>query len=495
MTDADELSQQVRELALGWFRNTSGIDQTEKNGISIGSTLSMLIWQVAASMLRYSIRFEESHRHGKIPTIWQDASPLEQRIALAFGTTQQLQVSRSLVPQLDKQMISPAMLKVPLAARAAWRVQSIFHSRIDLPEHLWLADWTTHHVSRGDPRGTVLYRRSLHRSAIPHTDAAAWLEAGSYFPKNIDGLFSRQLVWAFVTERNYGWPDYVVTALCHYVQEVYKDIRGLLIEASAQTLSMLEFYSPLKVFLPDDKIETWNLWYQFCQHRGVETVMYNDGYTVIPWFPILKNSNNTSWLVSRIAAYGSAQAEMYQNHGYPSTKIDVVAPPFLMHQRHLNPRHNEFDAVVLTWTSQNLKPASDGHSPATTLATVLRTLNKCGKKKLAIKVRCSVEIPYVKHVIRNLGIEAVILEGYLWQHLAKSPLFIGGVSSALAEVAASGAQYVVYEPLDNGYSDFDIAKSTVISRKTVARDSGELEEFILRGTSSWIGQPEFNLLK
>ena len=495
MTDADELSKQVREFALGWFRDNSGTDQTEKNGISIGSTLSYLIWQATASILRYSMRYEEFHRHGKIPTIWLDATPLEQRVALAFGTTQQLQVSRSLVPQLDEQVISPAMLKVPLAAKAVQRVQSSLYSRIDLPEHLWLADWLTHHVSRGDPRGTVLYRRSLHRSAIPHTNAATWLEAESHFPKDIDDLFSRQLVWAFVTERNYGWPDYVVSALCHYVQDTYKAIRELLVEASAQVLSMLEFYAPSKVCLPADAIETWNLWYQFCQQQDIKTVMYMDGYAVIPYFPILKNSNNTSWLVSRIAAYGSAQVEMYRNHGYPLRKLDVVAPPFLLHQRHLKPQHNEFDAVVLTWTPLNLNPTSDSHSPATTLATVLRTLNRCGKTKLAIKVRWPAELPYVKHVLRNLGIEAVILEGYLWQHLAKSPLFIGGVSSALAEVAASGAQYVVYEPLDNGYSDFDIAKSTVISRKTVTRDSSELEEFILRGTSSWIGQPEFNLLK
>lgn len=493
MTDADELSRQVREFALGWFRDTSGIDQTEKNGISIGSTLSYLIWQATASILRYSMRYEEFHRHGKIPTIWREATPLEQRVALAFGTTQQLQVSRSLVPQLDEQVISPAMLQVPLSARVVQKVQAAFRSQIDLPEHLWITDWLTHQVSRDDPRRTVLYRKSIHRSAIPHTNAAALVQAESYFPEDINGLFSRQLVWAFVTERNYGWPDYVVTALCGYVQDTYRDIRGLLIEASAQILCMLEFYTPSKVSLPGDALETWNLWYQFCRQQDIKTVMYMDGYAVIPFFPILKDSTNTSWLVSRIAAYGSAQLDMYRTHGYSSTNVEVVTPPFLYHQAHLCTMRTDFDAIVLTWSPLNLNPTSNSHSPATTLATVLRTLHRCGKTKLAIKVRWPAEFPYVKHVIRNLGIEAVILEGYLWQHLTKSPLFIGGISTALAEVTAYGAQYVVYEPLDNGYSDVDIAKSTVISRETVARDSSELEEFILRSTSSWIGNPAINL--
>lgn len=254
----------------------------------------------------------------------------------------------SLVPQLDEQVISPAMVRVLLAAKAAQRVQSILQSRIDFPQHLWLSDWFTHHVSRDDQRGTVLYRRSLHRSAIPHINAKAWREAESYFPKDIDGVFSRQLVSAFTTERGYGWPDYVLTALCHYVQATYRDIRGLLVEASAQILSVLEFYSPSKVCLSADAIETWNLWYQLCEQRNVETVMYMDGYAVIPYFPILRNSDNTSWLVSRIAAYGSAQAEMYRGYGYPSTRLEVVTPLFLLHQRHLSPRRSEFDAVVLT---------------------------------------------------------------------------------------------------------------------------------------------------
>lgn len=56
--------------------------------------------------------------------------------------------------------------------------------------------------------------------------------------------------------------------------------------------------------------------------------------------------------------------------------------------------------------------------------------------KLSIKIRWPGELPYVKQVLGDVGIEAVILEGHLWRHLAKSPLFIGEISTALAEVAA-----------------------------------------------------------
>lgn len=494
MPNPDLLYEQVREFSLGWFRDARGIDITTTNGISIGSTLSHLIWQATASVLRYSIRLEDSQQFGEFATIWQDSTPLEQRVVRAFGTTNQIQTRRSLVPQLDELVISPSMLTVPLSARAVHKIQAIFRSKIDFPKHLWITDWLTHHESRRDHHGTVLYRRSLHRSAIPHISAAALLEAESYFPRDINDLFNTQLLSTFVNTRGFSWPDYVINAICDYVQDTYMEIRKLLVRASAQILSMLEFYSPSKVCLPGDSIETWNLWYQFCHLRDIETVMYMDGYAVIPLHPILKDSHNTSWLVKRIAAYGSAQVEMYRKHGFPVTNVDVITPPFLLHQKRLKPERTKFDAIILTWTPLHLNPTSESHSPAVTLASVLQTLIKCGKTRLAIKVRWPGEIPYVKQVLRGLGFDAAILEGYLWQHLAKSSLFIGGISTALAEVSAIGKQYVVFEPLDNGYSDFNIAKSTVISRETVARNPNELERFISCGESSWLGEPKLNLL-
>jgi hypothetical protein len=223
--------------------------------------------------------------------------------------------------------------------------------------------------------------------------------------------------------------------------------------------------------------------------------MYMDGYAIIPFFPLLKDSSNSSWLVNHVAAYGSAQAEMYRKNGYPSTQIEVVRPPFLFHQERLKSQRNNFDAIVLTWTPLNLNPASDSHSPATTLATVLRILNRCGKRRIAVKVRWPGEIPYVRDVLKNVGSDAVVLEGYLWQHLEKSALFIGGLSTALAEVTANKKRYIVFEPEENGYTDLQIGRATVISRKTIARDICELEVLIRSGASSWIGDPESNLLR
>jgi len=387
------------------------------------------------------------------------------------------------------------MLNVPLSAKVVQKIQATFRSQLDFPKHLWITDWLTHHLSRADPLGTVLYRRSLHRSAIPHANHAARLQAESCFPREIDSLFNRHLVSQFLATQEFEWPNLAVTALCHYVQDTYRGIREMLVEASAQILSMLEFYSPSRVFLPGDSIETWNLWYQFCQLLHIKTVMYMDGYAIIPFFPLLKDSRNTSWLVKEIAAYGSAQADLYRKNDYPTSQIEVVEPPFLMHQQKLKPQRDEFEAIVLTWTPLNLNPYSDSHSPATTLASVLHTLRKCGKKTIAVKVRWPGELPYVREVLKNVGGDAVVLEGYLWQHLERSSLFIGGISTALAEVSAKKKRYVVFEPRENGYTDLQIGKATVISRKTIARDTCELEVLIRSGESSWIGDPESNLLR
>jgi len=495
MTEADVLSHQVREFAVGWYRDTQGIDQTEFGGISVGSTLSSLIWQATGSILRCSLRFDESLRLGATPTLWRDATPLERRVAHNYGVVSSLQANWSLVPQLDELVISQQMLNVPFSAKVVQKIQAAFHSHLAFPKHLWIADWLTHHVSRADPLGTVLYRKSFHRSAIPHTNSAARSQAESYFPKDLDLLFNNQRLIEFLAREEFEWPNFAVTALCGYVQDTYRSVRELLVEASAQILSMLEFYSPSTVFLPGDTIETWNLWYQFCQLLHIKTVMYMDGYAVIPFLPLLKDSRNSSWLVKEIAAYGSAQADMYQKNDYPRSQIEVVRPPFIMHQQKLRYRPAEFDAIVLTWTHLNINPYSDSHSPATTLASVLHTLRKCGKKKIAVKVRYPGELPYVREILKNVGSDAVVLEGYLWQHLERSNLFIGGISTALAEVSAKKKRYVVFEPEENGYTDLQIGRATVISRKTIARDTCELEVLIRSGESSWIGDPESNLLR
>lgn len=494
MSEPDVLSQQIQAFAVGWFRDPQGMDQTEIKGISLGSTLSYLIWQATASIFRYSLRFENQLRLGETPSIWRDVTPLEHRVANIYGVTNQLPARRSLVPQLDEQVLSRSMLSVPVFARVVQKMQAIFYSQVDLPEHLWISDWLTYHVSRSDPLGTVLYRKSLHRSAIPHINHASRLQAESYFPDDIDHVFNRERVSAYVMRMGYKWPHLVIDALCQYVQSTYRHIRELLITASAQTLSMLKFYSPSTVYLPGDALETWNLWYQFCRLQEVKTVMYMDGYAIIPFFPLLKDSSNFTWLVNRVAAYGTAQAEMYQKNGYPSTQIEIVTPPFLFHQQKVKPRREKFDAIVLTWTPLNVNPYSDSHSPAATLATVLRMLRKCGKRTVAVKVRWPGEIPYVRDVLKNVDSDTVVLEGYLWQHLEKSDLFIGGISTAFAEVSANKKRYIVFEPIENGYTDLQIEKATVVSRTTMARSTSELESLIRSGVTSWIGDPESNLL-
>lgn len=494
MSDADQLSIQVKEFALGWFRGEDGIDRSERAGISLGTTLSYLIWQATSSILRYTLQFESRIARGEEVRLDSDATALEIRVSQGLGISTKGLLRRSLVPQLDEQVILPSMLYVPRSARIVQTIQALIRPVVVYPTHLWITDWLTFHASRLDAEATVLYRKSLFRSAIPHSTQKNDVIADSQFPTDIGEMFNVYVLSDYLARRGISWTDNTVSAIANYVQETYRDIRNLLITASSQIQSMLDFYKPSKVMLPSDSLETWNLWYQICKLRNIETVMYMDGYAVIPFFPVTRTTDNSSWLVGRVAAYGSAQETMYRGFGYPHTNIEVVKPPFLLHQARKQRGNTRFEAVVLTWTPLNLNPRADTHSPALTLKTTLETLIKAGKRKIAVKLRWPGEVPYVRQVVSDLGLDIPILQGYLWQHLGSSSLFVGGISTAIAEVTAHGSRYIVFEPQENGYTDLDVARAIVISRDSIARTSDELLELLLSGASSWLGNPEMNLL-
>jgi len=68
-------------------------------------------------------------------------------------------------------------------------------------------------------------------------------------------------------------------------------------------------------------------------------------------------------------------------------------------------------------------------------------------------------------------------------------MFVGGLSTALAEVTAAGGRYLVYEPFENGYPDDLIAQSVVVSGESIARTEHDLHRLIESGATSWIGDP------
>lgn len=485
---------QLKHLVDRWYRDSSGYDLSSSGDISLGSTLSRMIWQAGASILRYSYDLVTSDAKNTAPNPLRHMTPLQSLVARHFDKSRFGSEEIYIYPYLDEQFLKAQDILIPKSASVVRGLQPIIGPRIRR-RNLWITDWTTYYSSREQSNSLVLYHRLPSRSAIPRANAAAIKQAEELFPRSIDHLFNQQILFSFLDRNRYIWPEQSISAISEYVQTKYLEIRPTLVMATAQIDDMLDFYQPESVNLPGDAFELWNLWYQRCYSRDIESFMYMDGYQIVPLYPMIRTRDNQDWLVHKIAAFGSAQTEMYTNKGFPASRVETVECPFLLWKAKPQLLRQDFDAIVLTWIPNPVNPLSDTQSPATTLRSVLTVLFEAGFSRVAIKIKHEAERTYVLRVISEFENQIVILTGYFHHHISRAPLFIGGISTALAEAVGRGLIYIVFEPLENGYPDELLTHSTMISVNSIARDSRQLAELLHSKKTSWVGNPKQNLLQ
>lgn len=485
----------VRLVALNWFRDDNGADQSMREGISIGGVLSPVLWQGFSSILGYSKRYIDAVERGEDVMLPSDASPLRRFVVESLRVPFR-EGPPSLIPHVDEQHLTMETNYVPFLASTARVSQFLFRPVLRRRTNLYISDWSTAKWARQDPNGLVLYRRAPWSSAIPYSLRRDRSNAEQILPETLEEVEFQDGFDRCLDRHQIDWVEQVKSMMREYACRVYVRVRSLLVEQAARWINMIDFYRPTMVYLPADAIESWNLLYYLCHREGIRTTMCVDGYMVMPFYPMLRSADGSDWLTSRFLAYGQAQARMIERYGFPIERIDIDHPPFLLLQAELpNNQNVEFGAIVMTWTPLVVNPQSDFDSPASTLAAALRALTNSGIQQIAIKVRTEFERPYVERVLDEMGLSATIIEGRLYQHIRRSRLFVGGLSTALAEVAASGAQYIVFEPDSNGHPDELIAQSEVVSCASIVRTEADLLSAIESGMTSWIGDVRETLLE
>ncbi len=481
----NERYQDVKTVALDWFRDEDGRDISVVGGLSLGTTLSCVLWQGLSAICHYAHLYETSTDPDGVIHLPVDASRLRREVASHFG---QVNCDAPATGELhiDEQYLTTTNLDVPPSATFVRILQTPLKRLIRRRTSVYITDWVTARASRSDPNGIVLYRRSLLKSAVPHATKQNLRSAEQCYPSALDELFTRDRLHRCIERNNLQFTDAECELFLAYAHRIYVETRPALVRATAQFQNLLSFYRPHDVFLPADGFETWNIIYQLCKMSGVTTHMCVDGYMCVPFWPAQKGISREDWLIDRACAYGNAQKVHIERMGFPSERIDVISPPFLQYLPRPEQRNHDFDAIVMTWIPYTVNPVADYSSPARSLETSLKVLIKLGTERIAVKVKSDSEIEYVNRVATTLGIRIKILTGRFYEHVKRAPLFVGGLSTALAEVVAAGGRYVVYEAPENGYPDELISQSVVVSRQSIARTESELRHLIEAHATSWI---------
>jgi hypothetical protein len=140
----------------------------------------------------------------------------------------------------------------------------------------------------------------------------------------------------------------------------------------------------------------------------------------------------------------------------------------------------------MTWIPKN-HLVSNTASPKETLLVALEVALQHTGKRIGIKVKDErLEGSYVRKVISDLAADdrVDILVGAFAEHVQKTEFVIGGISTAVAESMMAGVPYLIFEPMDNGYSDEFLSTSQTLSLANIARDKASLVQMVSERTNS-----------
>ena len=227
------LFSQTRTFALNWYRDDAGVDHFERNGISIGSTLSYFIWQASASILHYSRLYSECERVNGAIELARDSTYLRRFVASRYGDVR-LNLPPTLIPQLDEQILLSENLRIPRTAQIARLVQFPVRRKMQRRKLLWLSDWTTETIAKETPNAIILLNRRLDRSAIPKATKKEIERARLSIPNSIREIFTETVIQTVLKRDTINWSPEVVSTLVDYVNRRYEAVRETLIVALAQ---------------------------------------------------------------------------------------------------------------------------------------------------------------------------------------------------------------------------------------------------------------------
>jgi hypothetical protein len=473
----------IRFLALNWFRDSEETDQTVYSGFSIGLTLMPTIWTGLTSIVNYYLRFQYEYDQHGVLTLPVDATRLQKTVAQKLGYDIKYTAAHGL---FDYDEYLPQLWQLPThwLSGSIRFVQDVFIRNVPRKKRIFIADHTTRKLAYKQTQTLTLFRKSVFRGAFTKKSKAYFRHYEASIPKALLSSIDIDYFKIALAKINAVWPEELIELCCDYIAMVYADSQKAIASVGAIWAEFLDHYQPHDVSMPSDNFFDTIVLYQMCNLRGINTSCYLDGYNLLPISPPHKTSDGRDWLAGTIYAYGTASAKIYVLQGYPCERINIIDPPFLDNFKSIVLK-DRYDFVVMTLLPCTLNVSTNYLSPRDSLREILICLRKLGITRIAIKLKVEAERHYVQSVLDELNVKADILLGKFNKVLGKTNAVIGGISTAVAESAFVGIPYFVYEPLENGYSDEWLNSSVVISRDSIARNCEELRNLVLEKKPSF----------
>lgn len=243
----------------------------------------------------------------------------------------------------------------------------------------------------------------------------------------------------------------------------------------------INFYQPKTIIIPSLKTFQSLLAQYACINKNVNVILATDGsnlglYNDIPFNKKFLTQNKIS-----IMAY-SLEEQKYFKKFINSKNIKLT--PLPLHQYFKRDLKKKYDLIVLDyyWNFNNNSIFSKRDHSYKILLDILKTVEKTDKKKIAIKLKTSSSnSDYKDFLKRNIfknfpKLKIDFIEGNFFEALNYSNIFIGGISTAVIETIYAKKKFIIYSPIETGYSDSFVNKHSIyIKSHQIVRNLNQLQ--------------------
>ena len=465
---------EIRHFAYNWYRSFDGKDQSKFGDYYIGEVIASQVLHGLYSLNRYYETFSECLLNGRTVPYFNDASRLENLVAGAMGV--KASAIKRLYVQEDETAYVAGQMPIAPMSRIFRKLQRPIR-RYLTGKDLFITDWTTQYFARNQRNTLVLFRKSLNRGAVTLFNASEVRKMESFFPEALEFVGLRKHVDNYLNSSNYSWQPQLIEIFLNYMEIKYQEIRSQLMLYASLWEELLDFYEPRKVSLPIDAIPMWILLLRACEIRNIETTCFLDGYPTIPNWPVSRNHDNSNWSANNFAAFDDSHRLQLIERGVKAEHIVMTGYPAQCYfEKNNRDKTKKYDVIIMTYWPNVFSSLSDYSSPPQTLRTILESLSQLKNIEIGIKVRTLDEVDYVKTIANELDIRVSVLTGKFYSHIGSTKLVVTGISSAVYECQITGTDVLVFEPIDNGYSDELVATSKIVRQELFCRTKSDLTQ-------------------
>ena len=272
-------------------------------------------------------------------------------------------------------------------------------------------------------------------------------------------------------------------ALCEQISrnmiERYVKYRPFFVIEIAKYYDLLKKYNPSELIVTSEYLESYKIAQMVARELNVVKSLLVDGYPVIPYSNLIGMERFGPYGFDRIYAAGKQHYISLKKQRFKSTEIIQVKPPIL--NKKISQNKKIYDVLIMTLIPCEYSIFGCNGSRASNLVDMIDAAREYGFKKIAVKIKHFSEKKLVLDYLQ-LGnyLDGIdVLEGHLHEHLSKTKIVIGGISSAIGEASNHQIPYYIYEPKSNGYSLQKLSSSEIFSANRVARNKHELIELLM----------------